>query len=191
MSPWATAAWPVRPRDLALAAACLTLAVSGTAESATTPGPRPVLLACIGLGCALLPWRRLRPTATWALTTGPLTVYWLVFGAPENGGMLVVLIAMLYAVGRWEPVRRQALLVLLLMVPVMAVHEWRDPTNTSWHLLLLALPYDAVGLCAWLLGALVRARGEQRVAATAKIAAEERTPGSRGSCTTSSPTGSA
>ncbi len=175
MPPWAAARWPVRLRDLGLVAVCAVLGVAGTFDAATTPGPPWLLLTLIGFGCVLLPWRRRWPTGCFVLTALPLTAYFLVFGAPENGGMLLLLVALVYAVGRWEPDRRLAGLVLALTVPVLAVHEWRDPTNTSWHLLLLALPYDALGLCAWLLGAFVRARGEQRAAAAIRIAAEERT----------------
>lgn len=173
--PWPAIGWSVRIRDLALVTLCTYLAVSGMQHAATTPGPAWLLATCVGLGCALLQWRRSRPFLCWALATAPLAVYFAVFGAPENGGMLLVLVTMLYAVGRWEPDRRRAVVVLALMVPVLAVHEWRDPSNTSWHQLLSALPYDALALCGWLLGAFVRARGEQRTATAVRIAAEERT----------------
>lgn len=165
----------MRVRDLALVGLCAYLTVTGLRVTLTSPGPHWLLAACIGLGCALLLWRRNRPFLCWAVAAAPLAVYFVVFGAPENAGMLLMLITLLYAVARWEPDRRRALQVLAMMVGFLVLHEWRDPANTSWHQLLLALPYDGLALCGWLLGAFVRTVGEQRVAAAARIASEERT----------------
>jgi signal transduction histidine kinase len=64
-------------------------------------------------------------------------------------------------------------LALGMAVPV--IHEWRDPTITSLSALASALPYDGIATAAWLLGAYLRLRGEQRAGTEARIAAAERT----------------
>ncbi|HET7355457.1 MAG TPA: sensor histidine kinase [Nocardioidaceae bacterium] len=173
--PWAASGWPVRVRDLALIGVCAYLTVTGLEHPATSPGPDWLLATCIGIGCVLLWWRRRSPFLCLVITVSLLSAYFAVFGAPESGGMLVMLIALLYAVARWEPDRRRAPWVLAIMAVFLVLHEWRDPANTSWHQLMLALPYDALALCAWLLGAFVRNLSEQRASAAARIAAEERT----------------
>ena len=168
--------WPawVHARDACLVAVALALAWQGLQVSETTPGPEWLAGAAIAVPILLLPWRRSRPSLVLALGAAPNVAYWLVFGAPENAGMLLALATELYAVGRWEPLRRRANLVLLFALPVFVVHEWRDPTNSSFGALLTALPYDAVGVAAWLLGALLRARLEQRTSAAEQIATAER-----------------
>lgn len=169
--------WPgwVRVRDAGLVAVALLLAWQGLQASTTTPGPT-VLAGLVMLpGILALPWRRQHPSTVLVLATLPNFAYWLAFGAPENAGMLVSLATCLYAVGRWERVRRRANTLILLGLPVFVVHEWRDPTNTSLDQLLRALPYDAVGVAAWLLGSFIRVRLEQRTSAAERIATAERT----------------
>jgi signal transduction histidine kinase len=165
----------VRVRDACLVAVALLLGWQGLEAPATTPGPD--LLAGLAMlpSILVLPWRRQHPSAVLVLATLPNLAYWLAFGAPENAGMLLSLATCLYAVGRWEQVRRRATVLILLGLPVFVVHEWRDPTNTSVEQLLKALPYDAVGVAAWLLGAFIRVRLEQRSSVADRIATAERT----------------
>ncbi len=125
-------------------------------------------------GILALPFRRRWPVAAWSLWLGPNLLYWLVFGAPENGGLLLSGTVLLYAVGRWTDDRRRALVVVVATVPALVVHELRDPTNTDLLTVLRALPYDAFAPVAWLLGAFVRVRIEQRATLTERIAADER-----------------
>lgn len=169
--------WPgwVRVRDAGLVAVALLLGWQGLRVPATTPGPG--LLAGLAMlpGVLALPWRRQHPSAVLVLATLPNLAYWLAFGAPENAGMLLSLATCLYAVGRWEQVRRRATILILAGLPVFVVHEWRDPTNTSVEQLLKALPYDAIGVAAWLLGAFIRVRLEQRSSVAERIATAERT----------------
>ncbi len=168
--------WPgwVHVRDMCLVTVALVLGWQGLHQSETTPGPKWLAGAVIAVPIVLLPWRRSRPSLVFALGAVPSVIYWLAFGAPENGGMLLALTTTLYAVGRWEPLRRRANLVILFALPVFVVHEWRDPANSSFGELLKALPYDAVGVAAWLLGALLRIRLEQRASTAERIATAER-----------------
>jgi signal transduction histidine kinase len=169
--------WPgwVRVRDLCLVAVALVLGWQGLQAPETTPGPAWLAGGVIAVAILALPWRRARPSLVLVVATIPNVLYWLVFGSPENAGMLLALTSALYAVGRWEPVRRRANALMVIAFPVLVVHEWRDPTNTSFGQLLKALPYDAIGVAAWLLGAFVRVRLEQRIATATQIAATERT----------------
>jgi signal transduction histidine kinase len=165
----------VRARDACLVVAALALGWQGLQVPATTPGP--VVLAGLAMlpGILALPWRRQHPSTVLVLATLPNLGYWLAFGAPENAGMLLSLTSCLYAVGRWEQVRRRATALILLGLPVFVVHEWRDPNNTIFQQLLQALPYDAIGIAAWLLGAFIRVRTEQRTSVAERIATAERT----------------
>jgi signal transduction histidine kinase len=169
--------WPgwVRVRDACLVGVALLLGWQGLQAPATTPGPAVLAGLAMLPGILVLPWRRQHPSAVLVLATVPNLGYWLAFGAPENAGMLLSLTACLYAVGRWETVRRRATALLLIGLPVFVVHEWRDPTNTSLEQLLKALPYDAIGVAAWLLGAFLRIRLEQRMSTADRIATAERT----------------
>ena len=162
-------------RDAGLVTVGLVLCWQGLQAPQTTPGPQWLAGATIACGVAALPWRRARPVLVVGLVVLPNLVYWLAYGAPENAGLLLALSVSLYAVGRWEVVRRRANAVLFLILPVFVVHEWRDPTNTSLEQVLKALPYDAVGVAAWLLGAFLRVRAEQRASAAERIATTERT----------------
>ena len=162
-------------RDACLLAVALLLGWQGLRVPATTPGPDVLAGLAMLPGVLALPWRRQHPSAVLVLATLPNLAYWLAFGAPENAGMLLSLATCLYAVGRWEQVRRRATILILLGLPVFVVHEWRDPTNTSVEQLLKALPYDAVGVAAWLLGAFIRVRLEQRSSVAERIATAERT----------------
>ncbi len=166
--------WP-RVRDAALIAVCLLLLWQGVQVVATTPGPRVLAALTMLVPIGALPWRRRHPTPVFLVAALPNLAYWLVFGAPENAGLLIALSVELYAVGRWEPVRSRAYAVIALAVVAFVVHEWRDPTNVNVVQVLKALPYDGVGTLAWLLGAYVRIRGEQQVSTADRIAAEERT----------------
>jgi signal transduction histidine kinase len=168
--------WPawVHVRDACLVAVALVLGWQGLQLSETTPGPEWLAGAVMAVPILLLPWRRARPSLVFVLGAAPNVAYWLAFGAPENAGMLIALATELYAVGRWEPLRRRANLVILVALPVFVVHEWRDPANSSFAELLKALPYDAVGVAAWLLGAFLRVRSEQRVSTADQIASAER-----------------
>ena len=165
----------VRVRDACLVGVALLLGWQGVQVRATTPGPEWLAALAMLPGIVALPWRRAHPVPVLVVATVPNVAYWLALGAPENAGMLLSMVFALYAVGRWERVRRRANIVMLLAVPVLVVHEWRDPTNTSFHLLLQALPYDAVGVAAWLLGAFIRVRLEQQQSNAERIAAAERT----------------
>lgn len=165
----------VRLRDAALVAVCLVTAWLGTAAAATTPGPRGVAYAAMLPGILALTTRRTHPVGSVVVWLVPNLAYWLVWGAPENFGVLLPAGVLLYAVGRWEPDRRRAIVTLVAVLPAMVVHEWRDPTNTDLLAVLRALPYDAVAPAAWLLGAFVRLRHEQQASTAAAIAAGERT----------------
>ncbi len=157
-----------------LVAGGVALAWAGTRAAATTPGPAVVAFVAMLPGILALPFRRVLPVGAWAVWLGPNLLYWLAVGAPENGGLLVSGTVLLYAVGRWTPDRRRALAVLVVTVPGLVVHELRDPTNTDLVTVLRALPYDAVAPVAWLLGAFVRVRAEQRATLTQRVAAQER-----------------
>lgn len=165
----------VRLRDAALVAACLVTGWLGTAEPATTPGPRGLAYAAMVPGILALTTRRTHPVASLSVWLVPNLVYWLAWGGPENLGILLPAGVHLYAVGRWEPDRRRAVVALLGVLPALVVHEWRDPTNSDLVAVLRALPYDAVAPAGWLLGAFVRLRHEQRASAAQAIAATERT----------------
>ncbi|HEX3003479.1 MAG TPA: histidine kinase [Angustibacter sp.] len=160
--------------DVALVALCLVVGWAGTGAAATTPGPALLAFAVMTPGILALPFRRRHPVGAWALWIAPNLLYWLAIGAPENGGLLLSGTVLLYAVGRWAPDRRRALAVLVATVPGLVVHELRDPTNTDLVTVLRALPYDAVAPVAWLLGAFVRVRAEQRTTLTQRVAAQER-----------------
>jgi signal transduction histidine kinase len=165
----------VRVRDAVLVVVCAGLAWQGSAVVETSPGPRWAVLASMAPGILVLPWRRWRPLAALVVGLAPNVAYWLAVGAPESVGILLPVSVLGYAVGRWEPVRRRSYAALGLIVAMTVVHEWRDPTITSLPELMQALPYDGIALAAWLLGAYVRLRDEQRGAAEARIAATERT----------------
>ncbi|HEY6931857.1 MAG TPA: sensor histidine kinase [Marmoricola sp.] len=165
----------VHVRDAVLVAIALLAGWQGLQDSGSTPGPAWLAGLAMLPGIVALPWRRAHPSAVFTVAAVPNLLSWLVLGAPENGGMLLSMVVVLYSVGRWEDLRRRANLVMLLAVPLLVIHEWRDPSNTDLLQLLKALPYDAVGVAAWLMGAFIRVRREQRVTAAAQIAAAERT----------------
>ncbi|HET7387587.1 MAG TPA: histidine kinase [Nocardioidaceae bacterium] len=173
--PWGGIHPALRALDVALCGCCIALAVVFSGRSEVTPGPRWLFVACVCLGAVLLIWRRARPVAVFAVTIGVYVGYFLAFGAPENLGLVLDVTVALFAVGRWEPNRRLAQQMLLWAVFALAVHDWLDPAAKTWHALLTALPYDVLMLCAWLLGAFVRVRGESRAATAARIASQERT----------------
>ena len=165
----------VRARDVVLVAVCALMAWAGSAEAATNPGPRWGVLLSMAPGILVLPWRRARPFAALVVGLVPNLLYWLLVGSPESLGILLPVSFLGYAVGRWEPSRQRVYAALALGLAVPVIHELRDPTITSLGALLGALPYDGFAVAAWLLGAYVRLRGEQRVGSEARIAAAERT----------------
>jgi signal transduction histidine kinase len=164
----------VTVRDVALVLVTAALSWAGSRGPAHTPGP--ALLAWLSTlpGILVLPLRRRRPAAAWTAWVVPNTAYWLLVGAPENAGPLLSGMVLLYAAGRWCEDMRTALLVLGTAVPALVLHEVRDPLNTDLTAVLHALPYDAAAPAAWLLGAFVRLRGEQRRQLATSIAVQER-----------------
>jgi signal transduction histidine kinase len=165
----------VRARDVVLVAVCALMAWQGSAVAETSPGPRWAVLASMAPGILVLPWRRTYPLPCLVVGLLPNLLYWLLVGAPESLGILLPVSLLGYAVGRWEPSRRRLYAALALGVAVPVLHEWRDPTITSLGALAAALPYDGIAVAAWLLGAYLRLRGEQRTATEARIVATERT----------------
>jgi signal transduction histidine kinase len=165
----------VRARDALLVAVCALMAWQGSAVAETSPGPRWAVLLSMAPGILVLPWRRSRPFAALLVGLVPNLAYWLLVGSPESLGILLPVSLLGYAVGRWEPSRRRMYAALALGMAVPVIHEWRDPTITSLSALASALPYDGIATAAWLLGAYLRLRGEQRAGTEARIAAAERT----------------
>ena len=169
--------WPgwVRVRDAALVAVALVIGWQDLQQAQTTPGPMWLAGLAMLPGVLALPWRRSHAWQAWLVAVVPNLLYWLAVAAPENGALLLSLAVVVYAVGRWDDNRRRSALLAILTIPILVVHEWRDPSNTDLIELLKALPYDAVGVVAWLLGAFLRVRLEQREANAERIAAAERT----------------
>ena len=165
----------VRARDVVLVAVCAFMAWQGSAVVETSPGPRWAVLVSMAPGILVLPWRRARPFAALVVGLVPNLTYWLLVGAPESLGILLPVSFLGYAVGRWEPSRRRMYAALAVGMAVPVIHEWRDPTISSLGALAAALPYDGIATVAWLLGAYLRLRGEQRAETEARIAGAERT----------------
>jgi signal transduction histidine kinase len=164
----------VTVRDLSLVLACAALSWAGTRDPGHTPGMAALAWLSSLPGILVLPFRRRHPAAAWTAWVLPNTAYWALAGAPENAGPLVSGMVLLYAAGRWAEDRRTALLVLGTAVPALVLHEVRDPLNTDLTAVLHALPYDGAAPAAWLLGAFIRLRAEQRRQLATSIAAEER-----------------
>lgn len=161
--------------DVLLVVALLALTWQGVYAGNGAPHPRWLTFTAMLPGILVLPWRRRIPLAALAIAIVPAVAAWLTIGSPENLGSVVPPTILLYTIGRWEPSRRGATIAVALSPLVLFIHEWRDPHNTTWHQVLLALPYDALVPVAWLLGAFLRLRQEQSAHRVEQLIHAERT----------------
>lgn len=89
-------------------------------------GPRVVLTLAYLVTALALAWRRRAPLPVLTVVCGVLSVYYVVFGAPEGLGTLLPPVIAFYAVGRYADTRR-FLFGLVVVVLHLVTHETRDP----------------------------------------------------------------
>lgn len=157
-----------------VAFALVLAAIPLTDSWSSQPGPDAVSVVTAQWAAGCVVFRRRWPLAAYGAAMAALVPSWVVWGAPEGLGLLLPLVVLGYALGRYAEGRR-AYVGLGVLVTGMALHDVLDPLVDSLSAFRGAAVFDALGVLAWVAGALVRAGRIGAVERRGRRALEERT----------------